>query len=173
MSRSDWEDIHVRQYEGVTAREVQDAAEKVLRLADHDFSFQYPDGRLIASRNWTVFAVIAITGGKDHWTVETSESNGVTRVTTTITRESSTTTAAPVVGGSGVAPVVGSTPGALITQGAPYQLFWERLEYTIGKRDVWTTCDQFKGRIKDSTRARDRGQIDALCGITADDVYPQ
>lgn len=172
-SRVDWEGIHVRQYDGATAREVQDAAEQVLRLADHDFSFQYPDGRLVASRNWMIYAVISITGGKDHWVIETTEIDGATRVTAMITRESATTTAAPVVGGTGIAPVTAGMPGAQITQAAPYQLFWERLEYMLGLRPEWTTCSQFRARLKETTRARDRGQLDALCGVTVDDMTPE
>lgn len=170
--RAEWEAQHKREYQGVTPRQVQDAAEKILRLADHDFTFQYPDGRLVASRNWMIYAVIAITGGKDHWIVETVESGGATEVTVTITREASTTTAAPVIGGPGVAPIVGAAPGVPITQAAPYLLFWERLDYFLGLRPDWTTCDQFKERIKSTTRARDRGQIDALCGATTDDRTP-
>lgn len=171
--RDEWERVHVRHYDGISPRQVQEAAEKVLRLADKDFRFEYPQHGLLAVRSWMLYAVIAIGSGKDYWTVETQEAGGGTKVTVRITREQSTTTASPVIGGPGYAPVIGSTPGEPLYQEAPYALFWERLEYFLGKRSDWVTCDQFKDRIKGTPMWKARGQLDALCGIGTDDRTPE
>jgi hypothetical protein len=72
-ARQEWEEIHTRSFAGKSPREVLDAAEKVLRAADHDFTFDYPTGKLIGTRRWTVYAVLMATGGTDYWTIETQE----------------------------------------------------------------------------------------------------
>jgi len=172
-NRGEWEEIHVRTYEGMSPREVQDAAEKVLKLADHDFKFEYSEDRLVASRNWMVYATIIITGGIDYWTIETKPEGNGTKVTVRVTRSSNATTAVPVIGGPGIAPMTSATPGYSVDQRVPYQLFWERLNFSLGKRAEWTTCDAYKARLKnDGVRKRDRANLDILCSVTTDDKSP-
>lgn len=171
-SRDEWEAIHVRTYDDVSPREVQDAAEKVLRLADKDFTFEYPEGRLQGNRKWTVYAVIAIVGGTDYWTVETRSDGAGTKATLQITRQASGTTAMPVIGGPGVTAMTTATPGYPIFQKAPHMLFWQRMEYMLGKRSDWPTCDSFKDIIKTTIKRTERNQLEVLCSVNTDDKSP-
>ena len=173
-NRGEWEQIHVRSYDGVTPRQAQDAAEKILKLADKDFKFEYPESGLVGSRKWMVYAAIVIAGGTDYWTIDTKQEGEATRVTVRVTRNSGATTVAPVIGGPGVAPMVSSTPGIPVEQATPYRLFWERMDYSLGKRSDWTTCDTLKARLKtEGVKARDRAHIDTLCAFNTDDKSPE
>lgn len=173
-SREDWDSTHVRTYENVTPRQVQDAAEQILKLADKDFTFEYPDSGLIATRKWMFYVVISASSGTDYWTVETKPEGAATRVVVRVTRAASTIMASPVIGGQGVASMASGTPGFPLEQRALYKLFWDRMDYFLGKNPVWTTCDSFKERIKvEFPRGWDRGAMDTLCAINTDDRLPE
>lgn len=171
QSRAEWEAQHVRTYEGKTATEIQDAAEKLLKLSDKDFTFSYPDGRLVAQRNWSIFMLIGAAGGTDYWTIETAESESGTKATVQITRNQSAMAVGAVAGGPGYVPVTSSTPGQPVVQPAPYELFWKRMDYLLGISQEWVTCKQFKPTIKGTKQA---GAIEVLCQtFTSDDNAPE
>ncbi|ASR44336.1 hypothetical protein BEN78_14155 [Xanthomonas citri pv. mangiferaeindicae] len=167
-SREEWQAIHVREYHGKSQKDVLDAAEKILRLADHDFNFDYPDGKLVGQRSWVVYMAIAIVGGTDYWTVSTEALPSATRVTVDVTRATGSVYAAPVIGGPGATVQQSSTPGVPLRTRAAYDLFFARLDHLLSGSGTWTTCDEFKLTVA----RRDRGGIDTLCSITTDDKAP-
>lgn len=168
QSREEWQRQHARTLTGYTPEQVLAAAEQVLRLADEDFAFDYPDGGLVAHRKWAVFAVIARAAGTDYWKFTTAPTETGTKVTLEITRLNQSTIAAPVVAGPGVYVMNSSTPGEPMAWSPPYELFWARLHHVLTGTGPWLTCDQFKAG-KD---AADKAGIDTLCSVTTDDKAP-
>ncbi|MFJ0446581.1 hypothetical protein WLU10_24370, partial [Bordetella bronchiseptica] len=58
LTRSEYLKVTQRTYEGKSAEEVLNAAEKLFRLADgDDFKFFHDDDSMSASRSWIVYVV--------------------------------------------------------------------------------------------------------------------
>lgn len=170
-TRAEWEAIHQREFAGKSARDVQDAAEKVLALADHDFTFEYPEGQLIGRRPWMIYLAIAIGSGTDYWTISTHETDAGTRATVQTTRDSTAIAPSPVVGGSGAAVMSASTPGQPVVTREAYDLFWSRVEYMLGLREDWIDCDAARAMV--SARGGKKGYLDTLCAFNTDDKRPE
>lgn len=169
-ARQEWEEIHTRSFAGKSPREVLDAAEKVLRAADHDFTFDYPTGKLIGTRRWTVYAVLMATGGTDYWTIETQEADGATQASVMITRQVMAVMPSPTFNpgaSAGWGVQSSTTPGTPLQARAAYDLFWDRVD-SILDGSPWPTCEDRKRAIA----RRDRGGLDALCSVTTDDETP-
>lgn len=169
-TRQEWEAIHQREFAGKNPREVQDAAEKVLRLVDHDFTFQYPEGQLVGRRPWMIYLAIAISSGTDYWTISTQETEAGTRAVVQATRDSSTIAPSPVVGGPGAAVMSTATPGQPVVVKEPYDLFWSRMEYMLGLRSEWDDCGTARANV--SAEGGRKGYLDTLCAFNTDDRHP-
>lgn len=166
QNRADWEAVHSRVYAGKSSEEVLDAAERILRSADKDFKFDYPDGKLVATRAWSVFFVIGGAGGTDYWEISALPVDDGVKATTRITRANGATYVAPVVGGGGGATVgSSSTPGQPLQWRPTYDLFWSRMDYMLDGSGRWITCKEFE---KGKGRA-DTAGIDTICSVTTDD----
>lgn len=171
QSRAEWQAIHVREFPGKTPEDVLDAAERVLRLADDEFTFDYPDGQLIATRPWLVYAVIAASSGIDYWRITTAPlPGGGTRATVDISRTESTIAPSPVmVGGQmGVGMDSSTMPGRPVQTEPAYNLFWSRVEHQLGLLPVWFTCDSFKA----GRSAASKAGLNVLCSVNTDDREP-
>lgn len=165
QSRSEWNEVHSRTYSGKSVEQVLDSAEKVLRAADKDFTFDYPDGKLVASRRWSMYMVLAAAAGTDYWDITTSPVPEGTKVTVQVNRASGAMYASPVVGGAGGATVASSNlPGQPLQWRPVYDLFWNRMDYML-KDGTWVSCTDFK---KGKPQAQKAG-LDALCSMTTDD----
>lgn len=174
QDRNAWQAVHTHVLKGVDERQVLDASEKLLKLADHDFTFDYPPHQLIGDRKWSVFLVIAATSGSDHWRLTTRDVPDGVELTVEISRQIGMMGPQPTVGvagpgAGGMGMGVGSTtlPGESVQGEFPYQLFWSRLDYLLGKSQTWTTCKQAEaawvGRKYNS---------DVLCAVHTDDNAP-
>ncbi|WP_337052473.1 hypothetical protein [Pseudoxanthomonas sp. USHLN014] len=172
-NRAEWELVHTRRYADKTQKEILDAAEKVLAAADHDFTFDYPPDKLVAQRKWTVYAVLAIVGGTDYWTVETRDVGGTTQAMVQITQQSTATTASPSFGPGGATTWGAdstSTPGQPIQARASYDLFWDRVDALLyGK--PWVSCKDRKAELGREPRGAKFG-LETLCSVTTDDKMP-
>ncbi|RRN78529.1 hypothetical protein EIM50_13650 [Pseudoxanthomonas sp. SGD-10] len=169
-TRDEWEAIHIRSFPGRSPREVLDAVEKVLRAADHDFRFEYPGDRLVATRQWTVYAVLVISSGTDYWTIETREVDGLTQASVMVTRQVATVMPSPTVNSGGVnawGAQSSTTPGAPYQGRASYDLFWDRVAAVLEGKP-WVSCDE----RKKSLPRKERGGLDLLCSVTTDDNRP-
>ena len=60
--------------------------------------------------------------------------------------------------------------GVPLNSTAIYDLFWGRMDYLLGRRDRWMTCDEAKARRKAGTTY---GLLEALCSVTTDDLAPE
>lgn len=60
--------------------------------------------------------------------------------------------------------------GMPLNSTAIYDLFWGRMDYLLGRRDEWMTCDEAEARRKAGITY---GQLEALCSVTTDDLPPE
>ncbi len=175
LSRQEYLALVNRTYEGATAEEVLAAAEKLFRLADpRQVQFQHFDNGFRMYRRWGVYMVLAAARGTDIWDVRAVPTNGGVRVTTHLTRTESAITAAPVGTSGGDTSVTAvTTPaagGVPVNSTAIYDLFWGRMDYLLGRRAEWMTCQEANARMKEGFTY---GPLDALCSVTTDDLTPE
>ncbi len=155
LTRAQYMTMVSRTYEGVKPKEAIAAAEKLLRLADEeDITFQHSEQGFRAHRAWLLYFVLAAATGTDIWTV----------------------TAAPVEGGAKVTMYLHRVGGGIIPSGvfpadtmAIYDLFWGRMDYLLGRRDRWMTCEEAQSRVNQGITF---GSLEYLCLFT-DDKKPE
>lgn len=172
QTRDAWQAQHSRTYEAVSANDLFDAAQQVLEYTDEDFEFQYPPNQLLASRHYMIYAVLALSMGRDYWRFDTRTEGDSTQMTLRITRAAGSTAPSPTMGlngqiGAGVNSV--SAPGREIFWAAPYHMFFARMDYILGRKSDWLTCDQAKMKYPKDFGS---GQAGVMCGLTTENKTP-
>lgn len=147
MTRDEYLKTTQRTYQNITPDDVFKAAEKLFVLADgDDFNFHYTDDSMSASRNWSVYLVLAAAMGSDTWHIRTKNEGDSTRVSAMLTTSSSPV--APMVTTGGDWTATGLPGGGSIVPGtAIYDVFWARMDYLLGKSDKWMTCEESNARV--------------------------
>lgn len=142
LSNEEYKTLINREYIGVTKDQVLQAAEELLHLADgDDFKIVKSPESLSATRRWHQYIVVSYEWGDDHWNVKTYPMNNNITVAVQISRK---------VGYSGnVAYLSLNHPDAIVDGTAIYDLFWARMDYLLGKRKDWMTCEMSDNRIKE------------------------
>jgi len=138
-----------------------DAAQKVLLLSDgDDYQFQHSAAGFSAQRPWIVYLVLAAAVGTDFWAVRASGSADETRIELEVGASAQAVT--PMATTSQGTWTAGSLPAnASLVQGpALYELFFARMEYLLGLRADWPSCDWSNGRVKTGATW---GTNEALC----------
>lgn len=170
LTRAEYLKVTQRTYEGKSADDVFNAAEKLLRLADgDDFRFFHDDSSMSATRSWSVYLILAATMGTDTWTVRAKEMEGSVRVSAALNTSAGSVLPMPTTGGDMSA---GSTPGmgGNVPGTAIYDVFWARMDYLLGKSDKWMTCDESNHRV---SMGAVWGPNEALCnGFNVKDDLP-
>ncbi|WP_413612881.1 hypothetical protein [Bdellovibrio sp. HCB-110] len=135
LSRDEWLALTQRNYSGVTKETLIAKAEEVLRLADgDDFKFHHSENGFTASRNWLVYIVIGAASGTDVWNFQVEPTTDSWKVKVSVSTTSGNTSATAV--GAITTPNQSSTE-----QGnAIYNIFWNRLDYLLGKSTQWMDC---------------------------------
>jgi hypothetical protein len=142
LTREQWLTETTRVYPDHTPAEILDAAREVFVLADgEDFGFAYPDDRsMIATRPWSIFVLLSATTGSDVWRFWVSD-HGIARVNVQ-SQCTSINQCGPV-----------TTPEV-------YELFWGRMDYLLGKSEIWETCAGHGGTTWEYANG-----IEALCSV--------
>lgn len=170
--RTEWMALHSRIYDDATQKQLLTAAERVLRLADSDFVFSYPPGALHARRDWSVYMVLAAAFGQDYWRIQAQPVDGGMRLLVRVSRTSGAITPTPV-STTGTATAFAATsstmPGREVWWGAPYAIFWSRLDYMLERGDQWLSCLAAQQRFAARTATQ---YVGVLCGVTADERFP-
>jgi len=171
LSRDEWLNLTNRTYESVNKEQAIAAAEKLLRLADgNDFLIVHNDDGFVATRNWSVYLVLAASVGSDTWVVRTSEISNGTRVSISVGTQMGSVTGVPT-GGSTAAPFTTPTVAGGVNGTALYDVFWARMDYLLGRREIWMTCAAANRRISDGVVWGDNS---ALCnGFNVNDDVPK
>lgn len=147
MSRQQYLAMTSRYYPDRSAEQVIAAAERVLRLADgDDFKFAHNPKGFVASRNWTIYVVLAASSGTDTWVLDTVPSGPGTRVNLQVGRQAAAIVPVSTTSGAMTATSLPSV-GSPVEGTATYDLFWARLDYLLGKRPDWMSCDVADKRV--------------------------
>ena len=141
LSNEEYKTLTNREYIGVTKDQVLQAAEELLRLADgDDFKIVKSPESLSVTRRWREYVVISYEWGDDHWNVKTHSTNSGITAAVQISRR---------VGFSGNLVLISiNHPNNIIDGTAIYDLFWARMDYLLGKRPDWMTCEMSDNRVK-------------------------
>ena len=175
LTRQEYLALVNRSYEGVGTEEVLAAAEKLFRLADpDDVKFQHFENGFRMYRRWMIYAVLAVSMGTDIWDVRVVPAERGVRMTVYLSGTGGAVTGAPVMtSGGGTSITALTTPaagGVPVNSTAIYDLFWARLDYLLGRRDGWMTCQEASARVRTGITY---GPMDALCSVTTDDLTPE
>jgi len=147
MGRDEWVATTTRAYDGITKERVLQAAERLLRLADgNDFVIAYSDDGFSATRNWLMYAVITAASGTDFWQVTASTVGATTSVSVRVNLQMQSMMAIPT-GAGGITAAPGLTTGLAVSGTALYDVFWARMDYLLGRRAEWMTCQTADARV--------------------------
>lgn len=146
-SPAEMDAITTRRYEGATPDQVYSAATAVFEAADRkNFKISREGNGLDARRTRIIFP----SWNHFNWTVTAEEVGG-----STLVRAKSTS-------------LIGSREVPNITGKAIYELFFERVQYVLGKSEKWSTCADADKRIY---AQKGLGTVEALC-MGSDDAVP-
>lgn len=149
MTREEWLNLTSREYKGVSKEQALSAAERLLTLADgDDFKIMHTQEGLYANRNWMVYMVLAAVSGIDYWSVRATPIQSGVMLSLQVNRQMSTIAPMGTAAGDWAASSMpmGGTP---VEGAAIYDLFWARMDYLLGKRSDWMTCEAANLRIKE------------------------
>lgn len=155
IDRSDYLAEATRTYDRVSREQVIAAAERVLKVTDpQDWEFRHSGDGFTGLRRYFVYAVILTRQGREKWEFSTEKD------------------------GSGVKASIGISQGGLQTAGYSaipyeeqmgsiplYRLFWARLDYMLGKRSDWVSCESAEAGLKETNTAATA--LGGLCGSTS------
>lgn len=155
VSREDFLAEASRKYPDIKKETVIKAAEIVLRQSDpKDWSFRHkPDG-FTGVRRYVVYAVLSAASGHERWQFDVKTDNGTTTAFLNISET--------VTGSSGV-PLEGEMNNVAL-----YRLFWNRMDYVLGRRQRWVHCQAAVKQAKADGHSIDLG---GLCGETSQGRY--
>lgn len=172
MNRDEFISTTQRSYEGVTEREFYQAAERLFKLSDgDDTTFAYPGAHsMIAQRDWLLYLVLAASSGTHTWQIETKPNDNGLDASAYVSMQAGMVNG--MVGPNGSA-FTTTTPSMqnIVNTPAVYGLFWSRMDYLLGKSEIWPTCDDWKAKLK---RGETYGLIEPLClAANTDDLLPE
>ena len=161
-----WDAAHNRHYENLTQAEFYAAAEEVFRLADgNDFEFEYDvqeENQLVAKRSFFVFAIFIVVAGEDAWYLRAIPNDGgIDGNARIFTRERVSDGSWHVRKNTYLARSV-----------AVLNMFWDRMDYVLGRSDHWPTCDEVEAMYENETNPY-RSSTGALCNGTMKDIDPR
>lgn len=160
MTRDEYLQTTQRTYADKAPDDIFRAAEKLFRLADgDDFTFHHTEDSMTAVRPWLVYLVLAASMGTDTWVIRAQEDLGATKVSALVSTSMGSVLPIPTTGGDFTA---GGVPGGgnLVAGTAIYDVFWARMDYLLGLRDDWMTCEQANRRVREGVTW---GSNEALC----------
>jgi len=152
-SHAEWLAEATRAYGGETQERVIAAAERVLRHADPgDVAFDYGLGGFTADRKFLVYAVLAAAEGEDRWTFRAAETRDGVRASVGLVERARVHGAGPARTVRAKSQVVGT-----------YRLFYARLDYVLGRRADWVSCQAAPQALGLDAGSPGTGP---LCGLT-------
>lgn len=153
-----------RIYENVKAEDVLIAVDKIFHLCDgSDFNLSHTKSAVTGSRQWMIYLVLNLVMGVDNWIV-TADQIGDNVKVKVLVNSSATSMLVPLMGDA--MPDINST----IPGNALYAVFFNRLDYLLGKSTEWWDCETAEKKIKELGL---NGEIDPLCSITVKDDKPE
>lgn len=160
LTREEFLTITSREYAGVSKDQVIGAAERLFRLADgDDFEIVHAHEGIHATRKWSAYLVIAAVIGTDYWNFLVSETASGVKARVQLNTQSQGVTPMATTASDWTATTM-PMDGVPITGTAIYDVFWARMDYLLGKRPDWMTCEIADTRVKTGATW---GSNEALC----------
>lgn len=158
VDRSDFLAEGTRTYRGEARERIVEAAEMVLKVSDpNDFEFRHSLNGFTGLRRYMVYAIVASQTGREKWDfLVEPEANGALKAAISVSEAGTTYgnyTATPYENRMASVPL--------------YRLFWDRVDYVLGKREDWTTCEQAAAALQ-GTQTNATAALGGLCGPTSD-----
>jgi hypothetical protein len=154
--RDDYLAEATRTFPGETRERILKAAETVLRISDpNDFEFRYTLTGFTGLRRYFIYAVLAAASGREKWEFLTEPDQSGVRASVSISEEGTTS------GGNSSSRYENAMASVPL-----YRLFWSRVEYMLGKRPDWVTCEQASAELQASNT--NTQALGGLCGPTSD-----
>lgn len=131
----------VKIYQNKTSEQVRYAAQKVLTLLDEDdMKFDVRTNELLATRRYMLYAVLSVTWGRDWYSIGYIKEGEGTKVRFAFEGQDNS---------GAFVPMIEESYRSNISVGAhnnptDYKLFYDRLDYFLGLRSDWVTCEQAK-----------------------------
>jgi len=146
-----------REYPGETRERVIRAAETVMKISDPpDWDFQHNLHGFTGLRRFTVYAVLAAGQGREKWELLVEQPDPkLVRASVTISE------AGTVSNGYTTTPYEGAMASIPL-----YRLFWKRMDYMLGRRPDWVTCDEAAKELE-ATNTNVAAALSGLCGPTS------
>lgn len=139
-----------RRFPGETRERIVRAAEAVLRQSDPSRQITTRTEGFASFRQFESYGFVVAEGGGDLWTVTSRDLGDGAEAVVRL---------APRGGGGPVGPAISITGGR---NPAPlYDLFWNRVEYVLGRRADWPTCGAAEGGLRASPGP---AGLSSLCG---------
>jgi hypothetical protein len=155
--RDDYLAEATRVFPGESRERVLKAAETVLKISDPaDFEFRYTLTGFTGLRRYFIYAVVASASGREKWEFLTEPEPAGLRASVSISEEGTAS------GGYSANRYEGAMASVPL-----YRLFWNRVEYMLGKRPEWVTCEQAAGELQ-SSNTNAVAALGGLCGPTSD-----
>jgi len=148
MTRQDQMDFNnkkikaaTREYKNIPKETIVDAMVKVLTLMDSaDASFEYSNDGFIMERYFMLFAVLNATYGYDYWIINFDEKTPETISATVIV--TSVFNVGLVIGPPARPVLSNIKPIDTVLSEAEAMLFFNRVDYFLGKNDQWISCKE-------------------------------
>ena len=140
-----------RTYYNIKSDEVLIAADRLFRLADgSDFDIVHTENSVIANRKWLVYLVFAAAFGTDHWIVLAEQDGANVKVAVRVNTTNTPIAPMATTGGSQTWTAV-TLPGveSSIKGRALYEIFFQRLDYLLGKSIEWWDCPKAEQKIEE------------------------
>jgi hypothetical protein len=158
VDRSDFLAEATRTYPGENPERIIQAAQIVLKTSDPtDFEFRNTVNGFTGLRRYVVYAVLASAVGREKWDFTVDfPTPGQARASVSISEAGQTT------GGYSRTPYENTMASVPL-----YRLFWKRVDYMLGRRPDWVTCDQAASELKEEG-TNTISALGGLCGPTSD-----
>lgn len=154
--REDYLAEATRIYPGETRERVLKAAETVLKISDPaDFEFRYTLTGFTGLRRYFIYAVVASAAGREKWEFLTEPAGEGLRASVSISEEGTAS------GGYSSNKYEGAMASVPL-----YRLFWNRVDYMLGRRLDWVTCADAAAELEKSNT--NTVALGGLCGPTSD-----
>ena len=155
-NRDDYLAEATRIYPSEQKERVIRAAETIIKISDpDDVDMRYVNNGFTALRRYVVYAVIASAAGQERWVFQTEEKDKAIEASLSISE-----------GGRSYGGYTSQPYEAAMNSIPLYRLFWKRMDYMLGRRPDWVTCDQ-EGDLITKAGGSPTNSLGGLCGPTS------
>ena len=140
-----------RRFPGETRERIVQAAEAVLRQSDPSRQITTRSEGFASFKQFESYGFVVAEGGGDLWTVTSRDLPDSAEAVVRLAARGGGGPAGPVISITG-----GRNPAPL------YDLFWSRVEYVLGRRPDWTTCQAAEGALRSGGQGS--AALGSLCG---------